>query len=317
MPDVTYAYYPGCSGEGTSKEYDKSNRAVCRVLGINLLDIPDWNCCGSTPAHQVDHVLSAALCSRNFAQAEDLETCQMLTPCPACLKNLRNALHHMHEPGFADRVNELTKRPLTKEHSVKSVLQVIMEHVTPEGIAKKVKKPLTGLKVVPYYGCLMNRPGKVMEFDDDENPMSLDRIMTALGAEVLDFPFKQECCGASGGVADNTVTGHLSGRILQMADSIGADAIVVACPLCQMNLDMRQGQANAQGKTKINLPVFYYTQLMGLAFGLDKSDLALNKLIVDPTPALNKIGKAPEVKSEEKVAPKAAVKAEEKEEVGA
>ncbi|MDR2892135.1 MAG: CoB--CoM heterodisulfide reductase iron-sulfur subunit B family protein [Deltaproteobacteria bacterium] len=294
MAEKTFAYYPGCSGAGTSIEYDKSNRAVCEELGIKLVDIPDWNCCGSTPAHQVDHVLSAALGARNFAQAEQLGLDTIITPCPACLKNQHNALEHMEEPGFAERVNELTRRPLTRKHSIKSVLQVILEDITPEEVAKHVKTPLSGIKIVPYYGCLMNRPGKSMKFDDDENPMALDRLMAAIGCEVLDFPLKQDCCGGAAGVADNKVTSRLSGRHLQVANHLGADAMVVACPLCQMNMDMRQAQANAYYGTSIKLPVFYYTQLMGLAFGIDKSRLALNKLIVDPAPVLAKIGKSAE-----------------------
>ena len=311
MAERTFAYYPGCSGAGTSVEYDKSTRAVCEVLGIKLVDIPDWNCCGATSGHQTDQVLAAALGARNLAQSEQLGLGEILTPCPSCLKNLHHTIERMKEPGFTERVNALTHRPLTREHSIKTVLQVILEDITPEEVAKHVKTPLTGLKIVPYYGCLMNRPGKSMHFDDDENPMALDRLMAAIGCEVLDFPLKQDCCGGSSGVADNKVTARLSGRHLQVADLLGADAMVVACPLCQMNMDMRQGQANAYYGTNIKIPVFYYTQLMGLAFGLDKSKLALNKLIVDPAPALAKIGKtaAPEAKPEAASKPSAAKKA--------
>jgi heterodisulfide reductase subunit B len=310
MTEKSFAYYPGCSGAGTSLEYDTSSRAVCEVLGIKLVDIPDWNCCGSTPAHQVDHVLSAALGARNLAQAESLGLCETLTPCPSCLKNLHNAIEHMKEPGFTEKVAGLTNRPLKKEHSVKSVLQIIYEDITPEEVAKKVVKPLTGLKLVPYYGCLMNRPGRSMHFDDEENPVALDKLMQALGAEVLPFPLKQECCGGAMGVPDNQITARLSGKLLELAVSLGADAVVAACPLCQMNLDMRQAQAGAYYDTSFNLPVFYYTQLMGLAFGLKKGSLALNKLIVNPSPALMKIGKKSPAEASASSKEKQAVKEE-------
>jgi heterodisulfide reductase subunit B len=291
MTVKTFAYYPGCSGSGTSVEYDKSSRAVCEALGVRLVDLPDWNCCGSTPAHQVDHVLSAALSARNLAQAETLGLCETLTPCPSCLKNLHNAVEHLREPGFGAKVDALVGRPLTREHSVKSVLQVIYEDVTPEKVAEKVTRPLDGLKLVPYYGCLMNRPGRSMHFDDEENPVALDKLMQALGAEVLPFPLKQECCGGAMGVPDNRITSRLSGKLLEYAVSLGADAFVVACPLCQMNLDMRQAQAGDYYGQGFNLPVFYYTQLMGLALGLDKTRLGLDKLIVKPAAALAKIGR--------------------------
>lgn len=289
MSSKTFAYYPGCSGAGTSRENDLSTRAVCAALDLRLKEIPDWNCCGSSPAHTVDHALSAALCSRNFSQAETIDLSNTLTPCPACLKNLHNALEHMHDPDFAAKVDHLTQRPLTREHSVKSVLQVIYEDVGPEELKKKIVAPLKGLKLVAYYGCLMTKPGRSMHFDDEENPVSMDVLMEACGASMLPFPLKVECCGASMGIPRNDVVARLSGRILQLADSLGADAIVVACPLCQMNLDMRQVQANAYYKTELNIPVFYYTQLMGLALGLPEKKLGLNKLIVSPEAVLEKL----------------------------
>jgi heterodisulfide reductase subunit B len=270
---------------GTSMEYESSTRAVCRALGIELRDIPDWNCCGSTPAHTVDAALSAALSSRVFAQAETVGITDVITPCPSCLKNLRNTLNHMEEPLFAARVEALTERPLKTPHTVKSVLQVIVEDVGLEAVKAKVRNPLTGLKLVPYYGCLMTRPGESMRFDDPENPTSLDRLMEALGAEVLPFPLKTDCCGASFAIPARDVVPRQSGRILGMAAELGADAVVAACPLCQMNLDLRQGQINFKTGSHYKLPVPYFTQLMGYAFGLEKKDIAFNKLAVNVKPA--------------------------------
>lgn len=285
-----YAYYPGCSGSATSREYDASTRAVCKALDVELVDIPDWSCCGSTPAHQVDQRLSAALSARNLAQAEQLDLEQVLTPCPSCLKNLHNAIEHMDEsPAFKAAVDALTQRPLTKPHKVSSVLQVVLEDVGLEAIAKMVKKPLKGLKLVAYYGCLMTRPGRSMKFDDEENPTSLDRIMEAAGATMLPFPLKTECCGGSFGIPRNDVTARLGGRILELAQEVGADAVVVACPLCQMNLDLRQRQINSAQHLALDMPVFYFTQLLGLALGVPESDLEMDKLVVNTKPVLSRM----------------------------
>lgn len=304
-----YAYYPGCSGGATSREYDVSTRAVCRALGLELADIPDWSCCGSTPAHQVDQRLSAALAARNLAQAEQLELDRVITPCPSCLKNLHNALEHMDEsPAFKAAVDALTERPLTRRPKVGSVLEAIYADVTPEGLAKLVKKPLSGLKLVAYYGCLMTRPARSMHFDDEENPVSLDRLMEAAGATMLPFPLKTECCGGSFGIPRNDVTARLGGRILELAREAGADAVVVACPLCQMNLDLRQGQINSANGWNLDLPVFYFTQLLGLALGLPDSALEMNKLVVDVKPALDKIGWEAPAEKAAAPAPKAAPK---------
>lgn len=285
MSKVSLGYYPGCSGLGTSLEYDASTRAVCRVLDVHLKDIPDWSCCGSTPAHTVDHLLSTALACRNFAQAETAGITDVVTPCPSCLKNLRNALHHLEDPLFKARVEALTQRPLQTGHSIKSVLQILIEDVGLDAIAARVVRPLKGLKVVPYYGCLMHRPASAMKFDDPENPTSLDRILEALGAEVLPFPLKVDCCGASFGIPRKDVVTRLSGRLLDLAASLGADVVVVACPLCQMNLDLRQAQVNSANGTRHTLPIPYFTQLMGYAFGLDGGTLGFKKLIVDLAPA--------------------------------
>lgn len=287
MSSLNFGYFPGCSGLGTSLEYEKSTRAVCAALGVGLTEVPDWNCCGSTPAHTMDAALSAALSSRVFSQAGKSGLKDVLTPCPSCLKNLRNCLNHMDDPVFAERVEALTERPLEPGYSVRSVLQVIVEEVGMDAIKALVKKPLTGMKVVPYYGCLMTRPGAAMRFDDPENPTSLDRLLEALGAEVLPFPLKTDCCGASFSIPARNVVPRLTGRILETAVELGADAVVVACPLCQMNLDLRQGQINSKNSSSLNIPVPYFTQLMGYAFGLSDGEIAFDKLAVNVQPAFD------------------------------
>ncbi len=299
---LTLAYYPGCSQTGTAAEYDASARACCAALGVTLVDVPDWTCCGSTPAHTVDHVLAGALAARNLLQAELTGHDRVTTPCPSCLAALRTASHHLAEVAqpdnespeapeadnetFRTRVERLLDRPAPLRAKAVSLLQVLVEDVGVEAIAAAVKHPLTGLRVAPYYGCIMNRPPGLMAFDDPENPTALDRLLTACGATVVDFPFKTECCGAAFGMPRLDMMQRLSARILGMAEDCGADVIVVACPLCQMNLDLRRGQVNAAAGKNYAQPVPYFTQLLGLALGLPESSLGLSKLVLPLHPAL-------------------------------
>lgn len=288
-----FGYYPGCSGLGTSIEYDTSTRAVMSALNLPVEDINDWSCCGSTPAHTIDHALSTALSARNFVQAEEQGLGDVLTPCPSCLKNLRTALVRMKDEHIGPQtVKLLGGKTLNEEHTVKSVLQVLHEDVAADAVKTQVSRPLTGLKVVPYYGCLMSRPADLMQFGDPENPMAMDDLLTAAGATVLPFPLKVECCGASMGIPMNEAVTRQGGRIIELAASLGADVVAVACPLCQMNLDMRQGQINKANKTTFTIPVMYYTQLLGLAFGLPEHTLGLEKLIVSAKPVLDKLAAA-------------------------
>lgn len=285
-----FAYYPGCSATGTSIEYDASTRAICEQLGIGLQEIPGWSCCGSTPAHAVDPVLSAALSARNIMQAGTMGLDTITTPCPSCLKNLRSTRQKLQDDAFRAKVERLVDGAIPTDIPIVSVLQIIFEHIGAQGLKERTTKPLTGLKLAPYYGCMLSRPKELMNFGDPENPMSLDVLMPALGAEIVPFPLKTECCGASLGVTRRGVVTRLSGRILDVAESMGADAIVTACPLCQMNLDMRQGQINRDNNTRHNMPVFYYSQLIGLALGLDDAALGLDKLYVPPFKLLDRIG---------------------------
>ncbi|MEM5788209.1 MAG: CoB--CoM heterodisulfide reductase iron-sulfur subunit B family protein [Syntrophobacteraceae bacterium] len=284
-----YAYYPGCSGLGTSKEYDSSTRAVCSALGLDLVDIPDWSCCGSSPAHALDHSLSAALAARNLELVESQGLDVAITPCPSCLTNLKTSSHRMETEKFREKVNLLLDTPYNGTVKSMSVLQVLIEQVGMEAIAARVSRPLKGLRLAPYYGCIMNRPPEVMEFDDPENPTAMDKILTALGAEVVPFPLKVECCGASYGVPRKDIVARLSGKLLSCARDLGADAMVVACPMCQMNLDLRQEQVGKAMGVQFSLPVIYITQAIGFALQLPAKNLGLNKLCVDPRPILSRV----------------------------
>jgi len=287
---MNFAYYPGCSARGSSKDYEMSTQAVCKALDMNLVDIPDWNCCGSTPAHAVDTELSAALCVRNLDIAAQQKAEVLLTPCPSCLSNLRMASKRMEDPAFRSRVDELLDGPSAKEFPpVTSVMQGIAQQFDMAAIAERVRTSLKGLKLVAYYGCLMSRPAEIMNFGDPENPTLLESMLAACGAEMLDFPLKTACCGASFGIPERAMTAKNSGRILDLATRLGADAIIVACPLCQMNLDLRQEQAGAAAETRFHMPVLYFTQMMGIAFDLPEAQLGLNKLRVSAEGLIRKL----------------------------
>lgn len=282
------AYYPGCSGLGTSKEYDTSTRAVCAALGLSLVDIPDWSCCGSTPAHTKDHTLSAALSARNLQLVANMGMTAAATPCPSCLTNLRTANHRIEAAPFKAKVDKLLDEPYGGTVNAISVLQALVENVGLDTIKAAVRTPLKGLKVACYYGCIMNRPPELMAFDDCENPMAMDNILVALGAEVVPFPLKVECCGASYGIPRPDVTAKLSGKLLEAAVGVGADMVAVACPLCQMNLDLRQSQVNRAMGTHYHIPVPYFTQLMGVAMNIADAEIGFGKLNVDPRPVLSR-----------------------------
>ncbi len=220
---MNFAYYPGCSARGSSKDYEMSTQAVCKALDMRLVDIPDWNCCGSTPAHAVDTELSAALCVRNLDIAAQQKAELLLTPCPSCLSNLRMAAKRMENPAFRSRVDELLDGPSAKQFPpVTSVMQGIAGQMDMDAIAARVRQSLKGLKLVAYYGCLMSRPAEVMNFGDPENPTLMEEMMSACGAEMLDFPLKTACCGASFGIPERPMTAKNSGRILELATRLGA-----------------------------------------------------------------------------------------------
>lgn len=288
---MNLAYYPGCSGLGTSREYERSTRAACAALGVALTDIPDWSCCGSTPAHALEHALSGALSARNLVGAARAGCDTVATPCPSCLSNLKTARHRMADDGFRAKVGRLLDQPAEKLADlpdVQSVLETLVTRVGLDTIRAKVRQPLAGLRVAPYYGCIMTRPADVMRFDDPENPTSMDDLLTALGAEVVPFPYKVECCGASYGVTRRDIVARLSGRLLGAARDAGAHAVVVACPLCQMNLDLRQTQVEWPGGKAVDMPVFYFTQLLGRALGVPDAELGLEQLCVDPAIAFRR-----------------------------
>ncbi len=278
-----YVYYQGCSLEGTASAYDASIRLVMERLGATLVEPQDWSCCGSTPAHAIDHLLAAALAARNLAIVERTGAATLVTPCPSCLTALKKAHDRMAKNRvFADEVNSLLDAPYNCTVTAKSMLQIIYEDIGLEEVARHVTTSLPDLRIAPYYGCILNRPPKLACFDDPENPVSMDRILAAAGVEVVDFAFKLECCGAAFGVPKKEIVLRLAAKVLSMAVDAGANCIAVACPLCQQNLDLRQGQVNAALGTSFNLPVLYFSQVLGLAYGYKPAALGIPKHIVSP-----------------------------------
>ena len=281
MIEREYAYYAGCSLEGTASSYDRSIRAILKDLGVVIKEPVDWSCCGSTPAHAMDHVLAGALAARNLAIVERMETATLTTPCPSCLSAFKKARAKMlTDKNFKDEVNQLLDDPYEGTVKAKSTLQVIYEDVGLDAVVAKVTTILPDLKAACYYGCILSRPPRLAAFDDPENPVSMDRLLAACGIEVRDFAFKTECCGAAFGVPKREMVLRLTHKVLNMVQDCGANCVVVACPLCQQNLDLRQAQVNRAMGSSFSLPVLYFSQVLGLAFGYSPVELGLDKHIV-------------------------------------
>jgi len=286
---MRYAYYPGCTSHTTSKEYEASTRAVAKKLGMELVEIPDWSCCGSTAAHGKSHLLNVALPARNLALAEEMGL-DVTTGCAACYQQLAYANKRMTENReIRDRVNRVTGKEFKGTLKVKSLVEAIGT-IDPEFIKSQVVKPLSGLKIAAYYGCLLVRPPKVTGFDDPENPMFIDNIMRLAGAETLDWAHKTECCGGSLPTTNLGIAVRLINKILKAAVESGANCMVAACPVCQMNLDYHQKSTNKQLGTTYEMPVFYFTQLLGLAMGLNQQDLQFNTHFTDTKKVISLVG---------------------------
>lgn len=280
---MKYAYFPGCSLHSTSKEYDISTRAVAQALGIELCEIPGWVCCGASSAHVTLHYLSLVLPIKNLLITRSTGTNELAVCCAACFNRLKIANYIIQtDEEKRDKINELLKSQYEGEIQTKHFLEIIVKEYNLEKILEKVTHKLTGLKVACYYGCLLVRPSKIMEFDDAENPQMMDKLITALGAESIDWPYKVECCGASFSLTKTDIVLKLGNDILQMAKESGADCLAVACPLCQSNLDLRQGEIEKKYGSKFNIPILYFTQLLGLALGIEAKKLGLKKHIVSP-----------------------------------
>ncbi len=286
---MKYAYYPGCSLHSTAKEYDMSIRAAFRGLNIGLEEIPEWVCCGASSAHVTSEILAHALPAKTLAGV-DRDAKGVVVPCIACYSRFRTANTALREdPELRAQVKSAVGVVYNGEIPVRHPLDVIVNDYGLDAIREKVSKELAGLRVASYYGCLLTRPPEIASFDrDPENPTSMDDLVVALGGEVADWPYKTECCGASLSFTRTDIALRLSRDVLAMAADADADCIAVACPMCQSNLDLRQRAINRKYGTSFEIPIIYFTQLIGLALGIAPRELGLGLHSVNPKNLLKK-----------------------------
>lgn len=274
-------FYPGCSLKGTSSEYAQSTLALAKAFEIDLIEIEDWNCCGATAAHNLNHELATTLPARILALAEQQGLTEIVVPCAACYNRLSVCQHELNENReLKNKISEILQLQINENIQILNVMQFIDKYIATK-IEEKVTNPFEH-KVVCYYGCLLVRPQNILKFDRLEDPQSMDILMRKIGAESMDWGYKTECCGAGFSVSRTNIVGKLSGQIVKDASDRGAEVIIVACPMCQSNLDMRRPHINSYLKKEIDTPVLYITQAIGLAVGVNKDELGLNKLFVTP-----------------------------------
>jgi heterodisulfide reductase subunit B len=284
------AYYPGCSLHSTGKEFNVSAQAVCEAIGMHLIEPKGWVCCGSSAAHRADPEAALRLPLENLAIIEQSGFDEVTMPCAACFNRHKAAQHEIRQ--HSARKAEMD-RAIGYEYQdavqVSSLVEAIFRRIGPQQISAAVQRPLAGLRVVCYYGCLLTRPPQITESAHPENPTEMDAVMAALGAEVRDWSYKTSCCGAAHSLTRPDIVLDLSSQLIGHARAAGADVIAVACPLCHTNLDARQFQMHLDEP----MPVLYFTQLMVLALGLPLGSAALQKNLVDPRPLLRSRGILP------------------------
>jgi heterodisulfide reductase subunit B len=279
------AYYPGCSLEGSAIDYAESIRGICHALNVQLEEVPQWTCCGATAAHSIDHRASIELAGRNLNLAARMPYTDMLVPCPMCFNRLKTA-------SCALQSDQQSRYQIKLPASVPKISDLADFFATArmlEKTAKHVQKRLEGLKVVCYYGCMANRPPEITEASDFEDPQAMDRIITNLGGTTVDWPYKTDCCGATQVLSRQDIVSRLVGNLFDMARRIGAQAVVVSCQMCQANLDMFQTRAGGDQSKFSGLPVYYFSELIGLALDLRGVRNWLSRHITDPLPLLQEL----------------------------
>lgn len=277
--EQTVGFYPGCSLTGTAREYSESVLALARHFHLELKEIEDWNCCGASAAHALNRELSQALPARILALAEQQGMKEVVVPCAACYNRLMTTQHALKkDENIRKRVVDAIKMPYEGSIEILNVMQWVERYVAPK-LTETPEHPFAR-KVACYYGCLLVRPHKVLQYDRVEDPQSLDRIMAQIGAEPIDWAFKTECCGAGLSVSRTKSVARLSGQILSDAAERGAEAIIVACPMCHSNLDMRRPEINKALENAVKIPVIYITQAIGLSVGLSRKELGLDRHFV-------------------------------------
>lgn len=273
------SYYPGCSLETSAKEYQMSAKAVCERLEIELIELEDWNCCGALEVSSMNPILSLALPARNLKIAA--ENSSILTvACNACLNNLAKVQWKLRNDG--ELMKEVTKLVDCEfsELKIKHLLDLVLNDIGLERVKECVQRPLQGLKTVSYYGCLIVRPSKILGFDDPDDPESLDKLVQTLGGDPLEFFSKTKCCGGGLLMTHEDIALQLTKEIITEANEREAQCIITTCPLCNMALETLQHKAMEKIENKREIPVLYFTQLMGLSFGIPPKELGLTKNMI-------------------------------------
>ncbi|MBI5290678.1 MAG: CoB--CoM heterodisulfide reductase iron-sulfur subunit B family protein [Chloroflexi bacterium] len=286
---MKYGYYPGCSLEGISAEYDDSIRSLFKRLDVTIEDLPGWICCGTVAAPSMSRLLGLATPLWNVARAKQAGYDQLIAPCSACLYHFKHAAQQVAEsPALRAEVEAVLALgvPLASLPPTVHPLEILSADAFESRINQLVQRDLSALKAVCYYGCHISRPAKVMQFDDPENPQSMDRLMKWVGVQVLDWPSKVDCCGAHFSLIKPGIVVDLCTRLFESALEAGAEAIIVGCPMCHANLDTRQDEIAAKLGRPLNMPVLYFSQVLGFALGLSPDVLGFKKHIVDPVPLM-------------------------------
>jgi heterodisulfide reductase subunit B len=286
---MRYGYYPGCSLESISSEYDHSMRKLFAALDVKIEDLKDWICCGTVAAASLSHLIGLATPLWSVARSKKMGFDQLIAPCSACVYHFKHAVKKIEEnPTLRTEIEEIIDMPLDDPPPTIHPLELL---ITPP-FENKIKsslspeRDLSNLKVVNYYGCHVSRPARVMQFDDPENPQSMDKIVSWTGVQTIDWKCKVDCCGAHWNLIKPEIAVDLCVPIFKAALEVGADAIVVACPMCHANLDTRQPEVSEKLGQPLNMPILYFSQVIGYAMGLDASALGLKKHLVDPLPLM-------------------------------
>jgi heterodisulfide reductase subunit B len=276
---VKLGYYPGCALHGSSNDYEQSLRAALSALGVELAEVEDWICCGATAAHSLNRKLSIALPARNLALAAGAGHREVLAPCPLCSMQLLKAERALADDGTRREMAKIIEADPGASPRVLNLIQVF-EQAGLDRIKAAVKQPLENIQAACYYGCLLTRPPETVQFDDCEQPRSMEKVVAVLGAKTVEWNYKTECCGAGMTLASEDTVLELSHRILANAAAHGANCIVTACPMCHVNLDMKQPDVRKRFGGPAPMPVYYLSDLVGLALGLDRAALGIDRHFV-------------------------------------
>jgi heterodisulfide reductase subunit B len=278
LATMKVGYFPGCSLQGSSRDFAESLRAVAKALSIELCEVPEWNCCGASSGHMIEHLVSVALPINVLLKAHKAGLDQVMAPCASCYNRLATASYEIaHSPTTKAQVEKVLQTSIGKLPRVLNVIELLAQ--VADQIGPKVTKKFEQT-VACYYGCLLVRPAKITAFDRTEDPVEMDKLVAVVGGKTIDWNFKTECCGASFSVSRTPVVGRLGAKIMKDAVARKAEAIVVACPMCHSNLDLRRGEINQRLDQKTDIPVLFITQVIGLALGLSEKELGLGRHFV-------------------------------------